>query len=360
MPICPDPLGRVRRAPARVARAGAPDRPGRRSRSSRAWGTRTCRANGSRRTFRVASSASRSSRHPSWVTRRRTSAPDYPRAVRSGTSSRLPSSAISANMSFMEPMTDQKPEDIRGLPRRRAVRPKVKAEQKTASDEAALALARRIVDLASDKKAADIVLLEIGGLTTVADYFVICSGSSERQLGAIADGIAGGLRDEGMRPIGREGSASAHWMLLDFGSVIVHVMAAARARLLPARATVGGRADPASTASRTQGGGEPVPLGRVGVHRIVPSVPAWLALGMDVRSAIRKLFNSRFDATFRLQDGEREVLLWPSREPVREVPAAVPRSRPDRAAVRARRTLHLRDRDRRRALMVGAGLLPSN
>ncbi len=122
-------------------------------------------------------------------------------------------------------MTDQKPEDVRGLPtRRRGARAKASPE-KQAPDEQALALARRIVDLASDKKASDIVLLEIYGMTTLADYFVICSGSSERQLGAIADGIAEGLRDEGMKPIGREGSSNAHWMLLDFGSVIVHIMA---------------------------------------------------------------------------------------------------------------------------------------
>jgi ribosome-associated protein len=125
----------------------------------------------------------------------------------------------------MEPMSDQKPEDVRGLPRRRAVRPKKEAQSKGVSDESALAMARRIVDLASDKKAADIILLEIGALTSVADYFVICSGSSERQLGAIADGIAEGMRDEGIKPIGREGSSNAHWMLLDFGAVIVHIMA---------------------------------------------------------------------------------------------------------------------------------------
>ena len=125
----------------------------------------------------------------------------------------------------MEPMTDQKPENIRGLPtRRQAARAKA-TPAKQAPDEQALALARRIVDLASDKKAADIVLLEIYGLTTLADYFVICSGSSERQVGAIADGIAEGLRDEGVKPIGREGSSSAHWVLLDFGSVVVHIMA---------------------------------------------------------------------------------------------------------------------------------------
>jgi ribosome-associated protein len=124
----------------------------------------------------------------------------------------------------MESMTDRKPEDVRGLPRRRTVRKKG-AEKAQTPDEEALALARRIVDLPSDKKAADIVLLEIGGLTTLADYFVICSGSSERQLGAIADGIVESLRDEGVKPIGREGSANAHWMLIDYGSVIVHIMA---------------------------------------------------------------------------------------------------------------------------------------
>lgn len=127
----------------------------------------------------------------------------------------------------MEPMTDQQPEQLRpGLPRRRrAPAPgKPRPEKDAAADEQALGLARQIVDLAADKKAFDIVLLEIGGLTTMADYFVICSGQSERQLGAIVDGIAEGLREEGVRPIGREGSASAHWLLIDYGSVIVHVM----------------------------------------------------------------------------------------------------------------------------------------
>ena len=93
----------------------------------------------------------------------------------------------------------------------------------TTGDRAALHLARRIVELAEDKKAADIVLLELAPLTTLADYFVICSGGSERQLDAIADGIVEALRDEGLKPIGREGLAASHWVLLDFGSVVVHV-----------------------------------------------------------------------------------------------------------------------------------------
>jgi ribosome-associated protein len=92
-----------------------------------------------------------------------------------------------------------------------------------ASERPALDIARRVVELAEDKKAADIVLLDLTGLTTLADAFVICSGGSERQLDAIADGIVGGLRDEKVRPIGREGLAVSHWVLLDFGAVVVHI-----------------------------------------------------------------------------------------------------------------------------------------
>ena len=129
-------------------------------------------------------------------------------------------------------MTEQLPDAAPrlGLPQRRRASPR---SARAASpppteyqpDPEALALARRVVDLAEDKKASDIVLLEIGRLTSMADYFVICSGASERQLGAIADGIAEGMRDEGIKPIGREGSSTAHWLLVDFGAVIVHVMA---------------------------------------------------------------------------------------------------------------------------------------
>jgi ribosome-associated protein len=92
-----------------------------------------------------------------------------------------------------------------------------------ASERAPLDIARRIVELAEDKKAADIVLLDLTGLTTLADAFVICSGGSERQLDAIADGVIEGMRAEKVRPIGREGTPASHWVLIDFGAVVVHV-----------------------------------------------------------------------------------------------------------------------------------------
>ncbi len=121
------------------------------------------------------------------------------------------------------PATDPAAPNADGLPRRRARATSAAKAGAAVAERAPLDLARRIVELAEDKKAADIALLELTPLTTLADYFVICSGGSERQLDAIADGIVSSLRDEKIRPIGREGTPASHWVLLDFGSVIVHI-----------------------------------------------------------------------------------------------------------------------------------------
>lgn len=86
-------------------------------------------------------------------------------------------------------------------------------------------LAHRIVEFASDKKAVDVVMLRTGEVTTMADYFVICSGRSDRQVQLLAGAIVSELRDEGIRPLGIEGKGAARWVLLDYGSVIVHVFA---------------------------------------------------------------------------------------------------------------------------------------
>jgi ribosome-associated protein len=113
-----------------------------------------------------------------------------------------------------------------GLPERTRTRArKIPAPPKApkVDERSSREIAGRIVELAEDKKAADIVLLDLSALTTMADYFVICSGGSERQLDAIAGGIVDGMREEGVRPFGREGTAASHWVLLDFGGVIVHV-----------------------------------------------------------------------------------------------------------------------------------------
>ncbi|MCL2679113.1 MAG: ribosome silencing factor [Dehalococcoidia bacterium] len=83
--------------------------------------------------------------------------------------------------------------------------------------------ARDIAEIASDKLAGDITLLDISGVCDFADYFVIVSGDSPRQLTAIADEIVQHLKKSDVQPLRREGSAGSGWMLIDYGDIIVHV-----------------------------------------------------------------------------------------------------------------------------------------
>ena len=98
-------------------------------------------------------------------------------------------------------------------------------EQRVEVPADAADLAHRIVEIASDKKGNDIVMLRTAELTTMADFFVICSGRSDRQVAALSGAIVDELRKEGIRPLGLEGRESSRWVLLDYGSVIVHVFA---------------------------------------------------------------------------------------------------------------------------------------
>ena len=84
-------------------------------------------------------------------------------------------------------------------------------------------IAKVAVDVASDKKASDVILLDIRDVATFADYFVICSGNNPRQIQAIADAIEEQLGKQGANLLHREGEAETGWLLLDFGDVIVHI-----------------------------------------------------------------------------------------------------------------------------------------
>ena len=77
--------------------------------------------------------------------------------------------------------------------------------------------------MAIDKQATNTVLLDVRGMCGFADYFVISSGESARQLHAIYDEIEKALKKEGVQPLHREGGADSGWLLLDYGDVIVHV-----------------------------------------------------------------------------------------------------------------------------------------
>ena len=84
-------------------------------------------------------------------------------------------------------------------------------------------MAQFIVDVASDKLAEDIVLLDLRGLAPFADYFVIMSAESSRQIEALEEDLTRALKDAGVARHRREGTAASGWVLLDFSDVIVHV-----------------------------------------------------------------------------------------------------------------------------------------
>lgn len=84
-------------------------------------------------------------------------------------------------------------------------------------------LARTIALLAEEKKAADILVLDVSSLTTVTEAFVICTGGSEPQLAAITESVVSGMAEQGITPAHRHREAASHWIVLDYGSVIVHI-----------------------------------------------------------------------------------------------------------------------------------------
>ena len=76
---------------------------------------------------------------------------------------------------------------------------------------------------AIEKKALDPVLLELKGIASFTDYFLLCSGKSDRQVKAIAQGIEEALKKNGIQPLGREGVTEGKWILMDYEDVVVHI-----------------------------------------------------------------------------------------------------------------------------------------
>lgn len=78
--------------------------------------------------------------------------------------------------------------------------------------------------MVEEKKAENIVLLDLRPDTVIADFFVICTGTSDRQLRALADYVDEGVHERfGVQPYSREGTAESGWVLLDYGTVVVHL-----------------------------------------------------------------------------------------------------------------------------------------
>ena len=77
--------------------------------------------------------------------------------------------------------------------------------------------------LALEKKACALVVMDVRGLTSIADYFIICSGRSDRQVQSIAQGLEENSAEHGIKPFAVEGAGRGHWVLMDFSDVIVHI-----------------------------------------------------------------------------------------------------------------------------------------
>ncbi|MGB9629385.1 MAG: ribosome silencing factor [Thermodesulfobacteriota bacterium] len=76
---------------------------------------------------------------------------------------------------------------------------------------------------ALEKKALDPVLLELKGVASFTDYFLICSGKSDRQVQAIAQAIEEALKRKGVHPLGLEGTLGGKWILMDYEDVVIHI-----------------------------------------------------------------------------------------------------------------------------------------
>ena len=85
------------------------------------------------------------------------------------------------------------------------------------------ALARNCCKLALDKRAEDVIIIDLRKLNAPTDYFVICSGAADRQVKAIADSILEGTAEKGLKPWHVEGSDNAEWVLIDYVNVVIHV-----------------------------------------------------------------------------------------------------------------------------------------
>jgi len=86
------------------------------------------------------------------------------------------------------------------------------------SSEKALTIGK----LADDKKAKDVLVLYLSELTDIAEFFVLASGTSERHVRTVADGVQTGMKEKGMLPLSTEGYDEGRWIILDYGDVVFH------------------------------------------------------------------------------------------------------------------------------------------
>jgi ribosome-associated protein len=81
----------------------------------------------------------------------------------------------------------------------------------------------RVVDLLFDRKGLDVTLLDLRGISSATDWFVIATGTSDTHVSSLADNVVEGLKKEGVRPLNVEGQRESRWVLIDYFDFVVHV-----------------------------------------------------------------------------------------------------------------------------------------
>ncbi|MBB1485514.1 ribosome silencing factor [Oceanospirillum sediminis] len=85
-------------------------------------------------------------------------------------------------------------------------------------------LKQLVIDSLEEMKGNDITVLDVSGSTSVTDFMIIASGTSNRHVSSLANNVVENVKDNGVRPLGVEGQAGSEWVLVDLGDVVVHVM----------------------------------------------------------------------------------------------------------------------------------------
>lgn len=91
------------------------------------------------------------------------------------------------------------------------------------ANEEGLKAAREIAQTVVDRKGLDVVLIDVRGKASYADYIVVASADNERAVAALAEGVEEKMKASNQRPIGREGNETGNWVLLDYGDVVAHL-----------------------------------------------------------------------------------------------------------------------------------------
>jgi ribosome-associated protein len=146
-----------------------------------------------------------------------------PAKAKSGAKKKTPA-ARGKKPAAKKPAARKKQAAARG-PRKKARLPaSSQAHEPPAENPRAKALAHKIAQLLIDKKASDVLVLDVRGMASYADYIVLASAESDRQVSAMAENIHVKVKEDGgLNPAGTEGTETGQWVLLDYSQVVAHV-----------------------------------------------------------------------------------------------------------------------------------------